>query len=173
MPKAQGLRVPRWAAFLTPPILITLAHAAAPAGLADLAPNFGWIDGRPSLWNLAALPLVVAGFAFLIWCLYEHFVHSPRMVELKGISPPYLLTAGPYQWSRNPMYVGGMVIWLGWTLFYGSLAVLLGMIVLWSAIAFLGVPREERTLEAKFGDTYAQYKRAVPRWLGMGHHRAS
>jgi protein-S-isoprenylcysteine O-methyltransferase Ste14 len=160
-------------ALITWPVIFLLAHAAAPAGLSELTPHYGWVQGRPSVWNLPSLVLVVGGFAFLAWCLYHHFVRWPRMVEFKGFTSPYLLTAGPYQWSRNPMYVAGMVIWFGWTLFYGSLAVLLGMAVFWSAIALLSVPREERALEAQFGEAYLNYKRAVPRWLGRAHHPTS
>ena len=153
--------------------MFLLAHAAAPAGLSELTPHYGWVQDRPSVWNLPSLVLVVGGFAFLAWCLYHHFVRWPWMVEFKGFTPPYLLTAGPYQWSRNPMYVAGIVIWFGWALFYGSLAVLLGMAVFWSAIALLSVPYEERALEAQFGEEYLSYKRAVPRWLGRAHHPSS
>jgi len=44
---------------------------------------------------------------------------------------------------------------------------LLGVALLfWSALAFLAIPFEERRLEARWGESYRRYKRAVPRWLG-------
>lgn len=76
-----------------------------------------------------------------------------------------LVTSGPYRFTRNPMYVG-----MGFL--YAGLAVLLG--VIW-ALAFLPVvlvlvdrmviAREERYLEAEFGEPYREYKTRVRRWL--------
>jgi protein-S-isoprenylcysteine O-methyltransferase Ste14 len=64
------------------------------------------------------------------------------------------------------MYLSGMVIWLGWIIFYGSVAVLGGAVVFWGSMALLVVPWEERNLEARFGEAYLRYKNSVPRWLG-------
>lgn len=52
-------------------------------------------------------------------------------LELK---PQYLLVTGPYRYTRNPMYLGGIGIWLGWAIFYGSLSLLLGVLVLAGAV---------------------------------------
>jgi protein-S-isoprenylcysteine O-methyltransferase Ste14 len=75
-----------------------------------------------------------------------------------------IVTRGIFAWLRNPMYVGGVVALIG-------LAVLLAsdwMVVMTVALAFvlhLGVvKREERYLEAKFGDAYRRYKETVPRY---------
>ncbi len=74
---------------------------------------------------------------------------------------------GPYQFSRNPMYLGELVLWLGWVFFFGSVAVLIAFLLLVVLLNFQVVPREERELEAKFGDTYIRYKKRVPRWIGV------
>ncbi len=78
----------------------------------------------------------------------------------------YLVVRGPYQFTRNPMYLSGMVIWLGWIIFYGSVAVLGGAVVFWGSVALLVVPWEEHKLEARFGEAYLRYKNSVPRWVG-------
>ena len=75
------------------------------------------------------------------------------------------MVRGPYRVTRNPVYLSGMVIWLGWVVVYGSVAVLIGFVVLWGSVALLVVPWEERQLEARFGDAYLRYKSRVPRWL--------
>jgi protein-S-isoprenylcysteine O-methyltransferase Ste14 len=147
-------------------VLFPLAHVAAPLSLSSLATRHGWVEGRPGIGNLFGLALVVAGFAGLLWCLVLHFVRCPRTVELE-LTPTYLLTDGPYQFTRNPMYVAAVAIWLGWTLFYGSVAVLIGLVAVWLFAAFLAVPFEERNLVARFGESYLRYKERVPRWLGM------
>ncbi len=62
----------------------------------------------------------------------------------------YLVVRGPYQFTRNPMYLCGMLIWLGWIIFYGSVAVLEGAVVFWGSVAGLVVPWEEHKLETRF-----------------------
>jgi protein-S-isoprenylcysteine O-methyltransferase Ste14 len=80
-------------------------------------------------------------------------------------TPKYLLRRGPYTFTRNPKYLSELMLWLGWGL-YGSLAVLIGCLLLGVLMDFRAVPREERALEARFGEAYRSYKRQVPRWLG-------
>lgn len=77
-----------------------------------------------------------------------------------------LVTEGVYRWSRNPIYVGGIVAMVGVGLVFklGWLLPLLVPSVL--ALHFGVVRREERYLEAKFGDEYRRYKASVPRYLG-------
>ncbi len=65
--------------------------------------------------------------------------------------PERLIASGPYQFSRNPMYVSEGTIWLGWTLYYGNPAVLAVGLALAGAIRY-AVGREERTLRAKVRD---------------------
>jgi len=67
-----------------------------------------------------------------------HVVASPGSFEMEH-TPGYLLVRGPYQFTRNPMYLSGMAIWLGWVLFYGSVAVCVGLVVVWGSVIFLVV----------------------------------
>jgi protein-S-isoprenylcysteine O-methyltransferase Ste14 len=64
------------------------------------------------------------------------------------------------------MYVAGLFAWIGWTVFYSSPAVLIGLVLLWSAFTFRVIPYEERQLEKLFGDEYLEYCRSVRRWIG-------
>ena len=83
---------------------------------------------------------------------------------MEVLTPPYLMTSGPYAVSRNPMYVAELSLWLGWAILFGSVAVLVGLVVLGVAMQGL-VPWEEHSLE-RFGEAYRRYKATVPRWLG-------
>ncbi len=64
------------------------------------------------------------------------------------------------------MYLAELALLLGWMLFYGSVAIFITFLVAGAMFNIVIVPREERELEARFGESYLQYKRTVPRWLG-------
>jgi protein-S-isoprenylcysteine O-methyltransferase Ste14 len=75
----------------------------------------------------------------------------------------YLLRSGPYRLSRNPMYVGKAVVWLGWAVLHGRAAV--------CAAGTTMVRWEEGRLLERFGDEYrGPYLAAVPRWVGLTEH---
>ena len=157
--------LPHWMALILTPVVFLLAHVAVPQELSRLAARHGWTHGRPGWLNLLRLILIGGGWAGLVWCLRLHFVASGGSFEMEH-TPEHLAVHGPYKFTRNPMYLCGMVIWLGWVIFYGSVAVLVGFVVGWGNVAILVVPWEERKLETRFGKAYLRYKHSVPRWLG-------
>jgi len=149
-------------------IVIPLAHGAVPWEISKLTHRYGWVHGSPGLWNLLGLIPVGVATALLIWTLIIGVAHAPNAVRL-GLVPSVLITDGPYRFTRNPMYVAELALWLGWALFFGSLSVFLGGIALLLVVNLVLVPREERTLEAAFGQVYLMYKKRVPRWLGQAN----
>jgi protein-S-isoprenylcysteine O-methyltransferase Ste14 len=76
-----------------------------------------------------------------------------------------IATTGPYRWTRNPMYLGMALVYSGIAIgFDGAIALALLPLVL-IVIQRQVIAREERYLEAKFGDDYRRYKAEVRRWL--------
>jgi protein-S-isoprenylcysteine O-methyltransferase Ste14 len=76
-----------------------------------------------------------------------------------------IVTAGPYRYSRNPIYIGLVLIHLGIAVLGDSLWVL-GLLAPLLAVMHFGVIlREEAYLERKFGDVYRTYRARVRRWL--------
>lgn len=143
---------------------LVLVHNVIPWGISLLSTRYGWVEARPGIWNLLGLIPTATGLAIVIWTMAMHLARAPERVEMER-TPKYLLAQGPYRFSRNPMFLGELVLWLGWALFYGSIAVFIGLLLLWAAMNFMAVPREERGLEARFGEAYREYKSKVPRWL--------
>jgi protein-S-isoprenylcysteine O-methyltransferase Ste14 len=168
LPKRKARRqveIPRWAVPLVWAILVFTIQILLPWVIAKLGPRFGWSGPVPGNWNLVGLIAVAIGLALYIWCLVAHFIGYQASVPI-GSSPPHLVVAGPYRFSRNPMYLSALIAWIGWTIFYGSPAVFVALVILWSVFAFRVIPLEERQLQAMFGDDFLDYKRSVPRWIG-------
>jgi protein-S-isoprenylcysteine O-methyltransferase Ste14 len=76
-----------------------------------------------------------------------------------------LVVAGPYRFTRNPMYVGMAGILLGAAVFMGSLTPFIVIPAFMALIAERFIIPEEAKLEATFGREYLNYKASVRRWL--------
>lgn len=76
-----------------------------------------------------------------------------------------IVTAGPFRFTRNPIYVANAFVYLGLTLILNTLwpIVLFGPMLF--ALNWGIIRREERYLEAKFGAAYLDYKARVRRWI--------
>ena len=161
----KELRLPRSVIPFVWAVVVLVIQILLPWVISMLGPRLGWSQRAPALWNVAGLIAVTFGLAGYVRCLVFHF-RSYRTSVRVGFSPPHLVTDGPYRFSRNPMYVSGLFVWLGWTCFYGSPAVFVALLLLWSMFAFRVIPHEERQLEESFGDEYLKYKRSVRKWIG-------
>ncbi|HMA21987.1 MAG TPA: isoprenylcysteine carboxylmethyltransferase family protein, partial [Gemmatimonadaceae bacterium] len=76
-----------------------------------------------------------------------------------------LVTYGIFAWSRNPLYNGNFLVWIGFCVISGVLWFLPVAIMLFAAEYSLIVRYEEGVLESTFGRQYLDYKNSVPRWL--------
>ena len=126
--------------------------------------------GGPGIANLLGVLPIAIGIAGLTWTMVAAFRHIPDRMELR--LPAFLMTGGPYSYSRNPMYASELVLWLGWAAFYGSIAVLIALVVFF-AVLVVAVRYEERVLTVRFGEAYRAYTNSVPRWLGTRRRRDS
>ena len=80
-------------------------------------------------------------------------------------TPTALVTTGPFRFSRNPLYLALHLVYIGVCFWTASMTSLI-LLPLANAILLFGViRREERFLEAKFGDEYRVYRAKVRRWL--------
>ena len=149
---------------------------ALPWTLSLLTPRIGWTEEGPSFGNLLGLFPVVVGLLGLVWVFSVMLAQLPRLPERIELEPGerlatatarVLVSRGPFAISRNPMFLSGLVTLLGWSVFYGSVLILVLSIVAWCFSNFATVPFEERALEARFAEEYRQYKARVPRWFGI------
>jgi len=93
------------------------------------------------------------------------FIHEGEGTPAPWDPPQKLVILGPYRYVRNPMITGAVFILIGELLFLGSFYILC-----WACIFFIGnhfwfVFFEEKGLEKRFGQSYLEYKKHVPRWI--------
>lgn len=110
------------------------------------------------------LLVFVVGFVIMLHCIYRF------MVEGKGTLSPadstkQLVVKGLYKFSRNPMYVGVMLILIGEVLFCGTMNLLIYAAFVFVAFNLFVVFREEPRLKRDFGEGYEAYSRKVRRWI--------
>jgi protein-S-isoprenylcysteine O-methyltransferase Ste14 len=76
-----------------------------------------------------------------------------------------LVTYGVFAWSRNPLYNGNFLIWMGFVAISGVLWFLPIAVLLFAVEYELIVRYEEGVLESIFGSEYLEYKTETPRWI--------
>jgi protein-S-isoprenylcysteine O-methyltransferase Ste14 len=135
-----------------PPLLYAVALAAMLA-----LPIFSGAAFWPGL------ALVALAVGLLIWGR-QTLVTGGTNVD-PSLPSTAVVTSGPYRFSRNPLYMGLAVVYLGLTLaldtWWGIILLAPVLIVMHQGV----IQREERYLERKFGDGYRQYRAAVRRYL--------
>ena len=123
--------------------------------------------GKPSAFSIAVgLPLAFAGEAIRAWAVG----YSGVTTRGDAVTAPALVTAGPYAYVRNPLYVGNFITALGFAVaFTGAnapaarTALVAGALGTMLGVYSVVVPHEERYLRATFGDAFDAYAAAVPR----------
>jgi protein-S-isoprenylcysteine O-methyltransferase Ste14 len=144
-----------------PPPLVFVAGIAVALVLGWLWPRAPWLSGVPR-W-LAGL-LSLSGGVALIVTAFARFRQTGQ--DPKPWHPsPVLLTDGPYQITRNPMYLGLCMIMVGLGFLVGNAWFTLAAFASGLAVTKLAVEPEEAYLEQRFGDDYRTYKRRVRRWM--------
>jgi len=109
----------------------------------------------------AVLFMVGAALAGWGWLTFRR----ARTTTVPGQASSRLITFGPYRISRNPMYVGLSIAYVGEA---GLLVQIWPLLLLPLVLAYLNwvvIPVEERKLVEVFGDAYEQYRRRVRRWI--------
>jgi protein-S-isoprenylcysteine O-methyltransferase Ste14 len=126
---------------------------------------------RHGAWRTLGGICLCAGTTGLVWSLAQHLESAPAEgYEIGTLTPGYLLRRGPYQFSRNPMYVSELAIWSGWTLLFAD-----RLLAIVSALLGVMLDRaariEEAALAERFGDKWREYAATTPRWVGLAPFR--
>ena len=111
---------------------------------------FGWI-------------LIAAGIGLAVWA---ERLFSRAGTGVRPFTPSTaLIAAGPYRLTRNPMYLGMMLVLLGGFLLAGSFGSLLPIPIFFWRIHTHFVLPEENHMAEHFGEAYEVFKQKTRRWL--------
>ena len=121
-------------------------------------------------WRYVHEPLSYAGIIPVVFGIFMASVSAAMFRKAgTGIEPfdeaTILVTGGFYRYSRNPMYLGMILMLVGSAFLLGSAGALLPLVIFILVIRNHFVLAEECFLEAVFGQRYLDYKSKVRRWL--------
>lgn len=142
-----------------PPVVV----GAGVAALAWYVSGFQLLDWAGSrmaaaFWTGAGVAIAGAGVLSFARARTSVNPHRPSNTSV-------LVTAGIYQSSRNPMYLGMLFVLVGWAFWLGGLLPLLATTLFVPYMNRFQIVPEERAMMELFGDEYEKYSSRVRRWV--------
>ena len=137
---------------------------------------FGWIAllvrtfdqtfgvSLPAASEMPGAILGVVGAILVLGCAGV-FISRGRGTPALFDAPRVFVAIGPYKYVRNPMYVGGLMLLIGFGLYERSISILFLALLLFLLVHLFILFYEEPTLTRKFGSSYQEYRKAVRRWI--------
>jgi protein-S-isoprenylcysteine O-methyltransferase Ste14 len=124
-----------------------------------------WLLWSPILYEpfnlILGWLLIVVGWIFGIWSIYIQFTLG-RGTPVPLMATQKLIIRPPYSYSRNPMALGAIVMYLGVAILFGSMGAVV-IELLGTGILLTYIKRiEEKEMEIRFGQEYLNYKKQTP-----------
>ena len=145
-----------------PPLLVLFITAGVMLGVTYAAPALSVrVPGRTAVALALAALGVSSAIAGVVAFRHQHTTVNP----LTPSASSAIVTGGIYRVSRNPMYLGFLLVLAGWAVWLSNAGAAL---VLPAFVAYLTryqIEPEERALLEKFGSQYAEYMSRVWRWV--------
>ena len=146
----------------TVPLLQVLIFAALMSVLAFWLPMYQFNGG----WTLIlSVILVIIGIALIVVGGAEFRRCNTTVNPIYPHKTCYLVTRGLYSVSRNPMYLGFLVMLIGWGFYLGDISNFIILPIFVYIMNRYQIMPEERVLGEKFGQAYIDYITRVRRWL--------
>ena len=130
----------------------------------------GTIPGVNTFWRIVGIRNIVVGIVIDVIGLLVMFAGAGLFLRRRTAILPsepasVLVTSGILAWTRNPMYLGMAVFYVGLAVLLDSLAALVLLPLVLAVVQTQVIAWEEAYLERAFGDEYVAYKGRVRRWL--------
>lgn len=145
-----------------PPLLVVLATAGLMWLVARIAPGFAF---EFSARDIFLIGFILAGIAISALGFFSFKRAGTTVNPMKPDSSSTLVDTGIYKLTRNPMYLGFLLVLIAWAIF---LANWLSFLLLPLFILYMNrfqIEPEERALASIFGKEFADYQMKVRRWI--------
>jgi len=117
--------------------------------------------GNPATNTMISAVLMAAGFVWAMWAVYVQ-VTQGHGTPVPAMAPRKLIVDGPYQYSRNPMALGTIMLYLGLAVALGSYSAVIIVLVLALLLLFYIRKVEEKKMAERYGEAYQQYRESTP-----------
>lgn len=145
-----------------PPLIIVPVTALAMWVVALFVPSLGW----PSIVRLAgAIALGAAGMVVAAAGVREFRRAKTTVNPMKPADASRVVRSGIYRYTRNPMYLGLLLLLAGWAVWLANVGAFALLPVFVAYMSRFQIRPEERALAANFGSDFDAYRREVRRWL--------
>jgi protein-S-isoprenylcysteine O-methyltransferase Ste14 len=105
----------------------------------------------------------IAGFIIMMWAWLLFKKQDLAVCPLARTT--HIAMGGPYRFTRNPMYLGFVLMVSGLALYIGTLSFYLSSLIYFAVLNFVFCPYEESKLVKAFGDEYIRCRDGVRRWV--------
>lgn len=114
-------------------------------------------------FNLIGIVFILLGVFLMLWAGLQFKIYKTTIIP--GMRVSYLITEGPFKFSRNPIYLADLVLLIGIAFLLRN-PISFIFCILFIVILNIDLIRfEEKQLEKKFGKKYLEYKKRVRRWI--------
>ncbi len=144
---------------IVPPVYLLLTLIAM-VGFHRFLP-IEWFIAKP--YSYFGIALIVLGCLLTIPAAIAFRKAGTPVVPFEPSTA--LVTSGAFRFTRNPMYLGMILLLIGVGLLFGTLGSLIPIPFFVWIITTRFIRGEERFMQAIFGDEYLAYKKRVRRWL--------
>ena len=104
---------------------------------------------------------ILTGILFALWSIYIQFTIG-RGTPAPVMATQELITQRPYNYCRNPMALGTIVLYLGVGALIGSISAV-GLVLIWTILLLVYIKYlEEKEMVLRFGEAYEEYRKQTP-----------
>lgn len=145
-----------------PPVVVVAVSASAMLGLSWLFPSATFeLPGR----RIASLGLALLGIATAMAGVIAFRARKTTVDPRTPDAASTVVVGGIYRLSRNPMYLGFLLVLAGWAVYLSNATAALLLPVFVAYMNAFQIKAEERVLLSKFGPRFAEYMVSVRRWV--------
>jgi protein-S-isoprenylcysteine O-methyltransferase Ste14 len=145
-----------------PPVVVGVLVGLAQWGVSRSIPELA-VDIKYQ--GPMAVVVMSLGVVLLFFGTWSFKKHATTVNPLKPGEASTLVTSGIYSWTRNPMYLGMMILLIGTSIHFGNIGATATVLLFWAYITQFQIKPEEAILTDLFPDDFPLYCESTRRWM--------